>query len=96
MTRFEVDSAQVAQAAAGVQTRTAAVRAEVSALQRQLVELQTVWRGGAAAAFSGVMAEWSSAQMRVEQALDSIGAALAQAAQTYADAEAQASRMFSR
>jgi len=38
MSRYEVDSAQVAQAAAAVQARTAAVRAEVAALQRQLNE----------------------------------------------------------
>ena len=96
MSRYEVDSAQVAQAAAGVQARTAAVRAEVSALQRQLTELQASWRGTAATAFTGVMTEWSATQARVEQALDHITTALQAAAQTYAEAESQASRLFLR
>jgi early secretory antigenic target protein ESAT-6 len=94
MSRYEVDSGQVAQAAAAVQTRTAAVRAEVAALQRQLNELQSSWRGGAATAFTGVLTEWSTTQARVEQALDHITAALQTAARTYADAESQAARLF--
>ncbi|HEY5553684.1 MAG TPA: WXG100 family type VII secretion target [Cellulomonas sp.] len=96
MSRYEVDSAQVAQAAAAVQARTAAVRGEVAALQRQLNELQSTWRGGAATAFTGVMAEWSATQARVEQALDHVTTALHAAARTYADAESQASRLFMR
>jgi early secretory antigenic target protein ESAT-6 len=96
MSRYEVDSAQVAQAAAPVQTRTAAVRAEVAALQRQLNELQSTWRGGAATAFTGVMTEWSTTQARVEQALDHITTARQMAARTYAEAESQAARLFIR
>jgi len=96
MSRYEVDSTQVAQAAAAVQARTAAVRAEVATLQRQLAELQGSWRGTAATAFTGVMAEWSATQARVEQALDHITAALQAAASTYAEAEVQASRLFQR
>ncbi|MGW6132468.1 WXG100 family type VII secretion target [Cellulomonas sp. NPDC055163] len=96
MSRYEVDSALVAQAAAGVQARTAAVRSEVAAMQRQLAELQGAWRGGAATAFAGVMTEWSATQARVEQSLDHITAALSVAARTYSDAEDQASRLFLR
>ncbi|MCC2307296.1 WXG100 family type VII secretion target [Cellulomonas chengniuliangii] len=96
MSRYEVDSAQVGQAAAAVQARTAAVRSEVGAMQRQLADLQNAWRGGAATAFAGVMTEWGATQVRVEQALDSITAALHAAARTYADAEDQASRLFLR
>ncbi len=96
MSRYEVDSAQVAQAAAAVQARTAAVRGEVAAMQRQLAELQGAWRGGAATAFAGVMTEWGATQVRVEQALDHITAALQAAARAYADAEDHASRLFLR
>lgn len=51
--------------------------------------------GGAAAAFSGTVTQWRAAQNQVETALDAIQAALAQAAQNYADAELTATRMFS-
>ena len=94
MTRYEVDSAQVATAAASVQARAGTIRSEVAAMHRQLADLQGTWRGSAATAFAGVVANWSSTEARLEQALDQISAAMHSAAQTYADAEAQASRLF--
>ena len=68
---------------------------EVTAMMRHLQDLQASWHGAAAGAFAGVLGQWQSAQAQVEQALDSIQGALAAAAQTYADAEAQATRLFS-
>ncbi len=95
MSRYEVDSAQMTQAGAAVQRSAAAVRAEVALMQRHLTDLQSSWRGNAATGFAAIMTEWSATQVRVEQALDQITAALHAAAQTYADAEQQASRLFS-
>ncbi|GGC05373.1 WXG100 family type VII secretion target [Cellulomonas carbonis] len=94
--RYEVDSAQVSQAAAATGRSVAAVRAEVAALVRHLTDLQDGWRGSAATAFAGVLAEWTTTQQRVEHSLDQITAALDAAARTYADAEQQASRLFGR
>lgn len=94
MSRYEVDSAHVAQAAAGVQARAATIRSEVAAMHRQLADLQGTWRGSAATAFAGVLSSWSATETRLEQSLDQISAAMHAAAQTYADAEAQASRLF--
>jgi 6 kDa early secretory antigenic target len=96
MSRYEVDSAQVAHAGAAVRGSTAAIRSEVAAMMRHLTDLQTSWRGGAASAFGSVVADWASTQARVEQSLDQITAALGAAATTYADAEAQAARLFGR
>jgi 6 kDa early secretory antigenic target len=96
MSRYEVDSAQVAQASAAVRGSTAAIRTEVAAMMRHLADLQTGWRGGAASAFGAVMADWAATQTRVEESLDAITAALAAAAASYADAEQQVSRMFGR
>ena len=96
MSRYEVDSAQVAQASAAAGTSVSAIRSEVGALMRHLTELQSSWRGGAASAFGTVVADWSATQQRVETSLDQITHALASAAQTYADAEQQASRLFVR
>ena len=96
MSRYEVDSAQVAQASAAASASVAAIRAEVSALLRHLTDLQAGWRGTAATAFGGVLADWSATQAQVEASLDGITAALGAAATHYADAEQQASRLFLR
>ncbi|WP_125776243.1 WXG100 family type VII secretion target [Antribacter gilvus] len=92
--RFEVDSEQVGLASAAVAGSVATVRAEVGGLMRNLEGLQGSWHGGAATAFSGTVGQWRAAQAQVESALDAIQAALAAAAQTYADAEVQATRLF--
>jgi WXG100 family type VII secretion target len=94
--RYEVDSDQVAQASAAAGRSVAAVRTEVAALLRHLTDLQGGWRGTAATAFGGVLAEWSATQQRVEASLDQITAALGAAASTYAEAEQNASRLFVR
>lgn len=94
--RYEVDSAQVAQASAAAATSVGVIRAEVATLMRHLTDLQATWRGGAAAAFSGVVTDWGLTQQRVEASLDQITAALSAAAQHYADAETAATRLFVR
>lgn len=94
--RYEVDSEQVAQASAAAGRSVAAVRTEVAGLLRHLTDLQSGWRGGAATAFGGVLADWSATQQRVEASLDQITAALGAAASTYAEAEQSASRLFVR
>lgn len=94
--RYEVDSDQVAQASAAAGRSVAAVRTEVAALLRHLTDLQSGWRGSAATAFGGVLADWSATQQRVEASLDQITAALGAAASTYAEAEQNASRLFVR
>ena len=48
MSRYEVDSARVAQASAAVHGSVTAIRAEVGAMMRHLTDLQASWRGGAA------------------------------------------------
>ncbi|WP_149203810.1 WXG100 family type VII secretion target [Actinotalea subterranea] len=96
MSRYEVDSAQVAQASAAASTSVAVIRTEVAALLRHLTDLQAGWRGSAAEAFGGVLADWSATQKHVEASLDQITASLGTAAQHYADAEQQASRLFLR
>ena len=96
MSRYDVDSAQVAQASSAAGTSVAAIRTEVAALLRHLTDLQAGWHGTAATAFGGLLADWSLTQQRVEGDLDRITAALGSAAQHYAEAEQQASRLFLR
>jgi WXG100 family type VII secretion target len=92
--RYDVDSERVAQASAAVSGSVAAMRSEVAAMMRNLIDLQSVWHGAAASAFSAVAAQWHTTQTQVEQALDSIQQSLGAAATTYLDAETQASRLF--
>jgi WXG100 family type VII secretion target len=94
MSHFEVDAAQLAQAAAAVRTRGQTIQSEVAAMHRQLADLQAVWRGAAAGAFAGVVADWSATQARVEQSLGQISAAMQAASAAYTEAEAAASRLF--
>lgn len=94
--RYEVDSEQVARASAAAGSSVAAIRAEVGALLRHLTDLQSGWRGGAATAFTAVLADWTATQHRVEESLDQITAALGTAAQQYDAAEQQATRLFWR
>ena len=96
MSRFEVDSAQVAQASAAVQGSITTLSGEVDRMMRHLLDLQGSWQGQAAASFQGVVGEWRATQERVRACLEEINRALATAGQTYADAEAGAVRMFSR
>ena len=92
--RFEVDSAQVAQAAGAARASGAAIHSEVNAMLRHLTELQGSWRGSAAASFEGVLGEWRATQVQVELALDHISQALDAAARQYAEAEQAATRLF--
>ncbi|QGQ20279.1 WXG100 family type VII secretion target [Cellulomonas sp. JZ18] len=94
MSRYEVDAAHLDGSAAAVMARAATIQAEVAGMQRQLTELQASWRGGAAGAFSALVAEWTATQARVEQSLAQIATAMQSAARTYADAEAHAARLF--
>lgn len=96
MSSFEVDSAQVAQASQKVQTSRATISGEAATMVVHLRELSQVWKGSSAAGFAGVLSEWDLARQQLEEALDSIGRALASASSIYETAEADAGRMFQR
>ena len=96
MSHYEVDVARLAQAGTAVQQRSVSIQSEVAAMQRQLADLQTVWKGAAAAAFAGVVADWTATQQRVEQSLAQIAQAMRAASAGYGDAEAAAARLFGR
>lgn len=96
MSRFEVDSARVAQASAAVTTSVGAISTEVDRMMRNLVDLQSSWRGQAATQFQGVVTDWRATQERVKQSLEDISVALNAAGQQYADVEQANTRMFTR
>ena len=96
MARFQVDSSEVAAAAARTAATTASIRSEVAAMMAHLVQLQGTWTGSASAAFGACADQWRATQVQVEAAHEQIGAALDSAAVTYADAEAGAQSLFAR
>ena len=94
MTRFEVDSAQVAQASGAVRASAQRIGTEVDQMMRHLLDLQGSWRGQAASSFQQVVADWRATQERVRASLEEIQRALAVAGQNYAEAEEAAARIF--
>lgn len=94
MARFEVDSELVAQASVTVRGSIERIRHEVTAMHGHLLDLQGSWRGSAAEAFQSVVVDWKGTQQRVEESLEAINQALAQAGAHYADVEAVNQRMF--
>jgi early secretory antigenic target protein ESAT-6 len=96
MVRYQVDSAEVAQAAAQTRATAGTIQAEVAAMLGHLGQLQGSWTGSASAAFGACADQWRVAQAQVEAALEQITGALDAAARTYADAEASAHGLFAR
>ncbi|MFH5824864.1 WXG100 family type VII secretion target [Georgenia sp. AZ-5] len=96
MARFQVDSAEVALAAAQTRVSTETIRAEVASMMAHLVRLQGTWTGAASAAFGACADQWRGTQAQVEVALEQITVALDAAARTYDDAEANAQGLFAR
>lgn len=96
MSRYEVDSEQVARASGAVQTSAGRLSSEVDGMMRHLLELQSSWKGQAATSFQHVVTDWRATQERVRASLEEIQRALTVAGQQYAQAEEAATRMFSR
>lgn len=96
MSRYEVDSDQVAQVSAAVQASAGHIRSEVDGMMRHLLDLQGSWKGQAASSFQHIVTDWRATQERVRTSLEEIQQALALAGRQYAEAEAAAARMFTR
>jgi WXG100 family type VII secretion target len=96
MSRFEVDSARVAEASAAVKGSIVAINAEVDRMMRNLMDLQGSWRGQASEQFQFVANDWRATQERVRQSLEGINTALMSAANAYAEVEQHNLRMFGR
>lgn len=94
MPQYQVDSERIQSSSAAVSASIAAIRQAVNGMYTNLNGLQDAWRGGAATQFISVSAQWRAAQQQMEASLESIQQALTQASTVYADAEAQASRLF--
>jgi early secretory antigenic target protein ESAT-6 len=93
---YHVDAAEVSSAAGRAAASAETIRSEVASLIAHLEGLQGTWQGGAAQAFSGMLAQWRSAQAQLELALNGMSTGLSQAANQYDAAEQSAARLFAR
>jgi early secretory antigenic target protein ESAT-6 len=94
MSRYEVDSDQVARASTAVRTSAGRLNTEVDGMMRHLVDLQNSWKGQAASSFQHIVTDWRATQERVRGSLEEIQRALTVAGRQYAEAEEAAARMF--
>ncbi|MGO1410430.1 MULTISPECIES: WXG100 family type VII secretion target [unclassified Microbacterium] len=94
MPMYTVDSEEVQTKASSIQATVGRMQSESGLLHGQLADLQRSWTGQAAAAFQASAEEWRSVQVRLDEALTALGAALAAAGTSYADAEQSAVAMF--
>jgi WXG100 family type VII secretion target len=96
MSRYEVDSDQVAAASGKILASAQQIQTEVDGMMRQLLDLQSTWKGTASTQFQHVVADWRTTQERVRSSLEEIHQALSTAGQNYSSAEDAATRMFAR
>lgn len=94
MAVFSVDTESVDAATNVARATGERVRSDVAMMMATLTQLEGTWTGAAAAGFQGQVENWRATQRVVEESLDSLGAALAQASRAYADTEVAASGMF--
>lgn len=92
--QFTVNTAEVAAASARTRASVETIRTEAAAMMGHLIALQGSWTGGASAAFGATAEQWQVTQRIVEENLASISLALDNAAASYAETEAHATRLF--
>jgi early secretory antigenic target protein ESAT-6 len=93
--QFTVDTERIAAASGDIARLSADIEGQVGIMMHRLTALQEAWTGSASAQFQGVVTQWRGTQQQVRTSLDSIGQVLGAAGVQYAEAEAQATRMFS-
>ncbi|EFA23274.1 WXG100 family type VII secretion target [Bifidobacterium gallicum] len=94
MAQYQVDSERIQSSSSAVCSSVSQIRQAVQGMVTNLNGLQEVWHGSASSQFASVIAQWRAAQQQMEQSLESIQRAMAQASTLYADAESQATRLF--
>jgi 6 kDa early secretory antigenic target len=93
--QFTVDTERIAAASGDIARISAEIEGQVAIMMARLTGLQDAWTGSASVQFQGVVGQWRGTQQQVRTSLDSIGQVLGAAGTQYAEAEAQAVRMFS-
>ena len=95
MAILQIDTADLMAKSQSVESTLTRIQTDVNSMEAQLRQLQESWKGSASTAFQEVLTQWRGTQQQVRASLDSIGQVLGAAGSQYAEAEANATRMFS-
>ena len=87
MARIGVQSDELRQQATTVKAGAAEVNDILARLTGQIQTLASTWEGAASAAFQTRWQEWQTGATQVQQAMDSMGIFLDEAARTYEETE---------
>jgi 6 kDa early secretory antigenic target len=87
MARIGVQSEELRQHATTVKAGAAEVNDILGRLTGQIQSLASTWEGAASAAFQTRWQEWQAGATQVQQAMDSMGIFLDEAARTYEETE---------
>jgi early secretory antigenic target protein ESAT-6 len=87
MARIGVQSEELRQQATTVKAGAAEVNDILGRLTGQIQTLASTWEGAASAAFQTRWQEWQTGANQVQQAMDSMGIFLDEAARTYEQTE---------
>ncbi|WP_017178058.1 WXG100 family type VII secretion target [Actinomyces timonensis] len=91
---FSVDTQAVSDTATRTATRISTIQAEVDAMNSDIATLETTWSGTASMSMSSAAASWHLTQLRVQDSLDMLRAALGISADSYSSAESGNQALF--
>ncbi|ARD41103.1 WXG100 family type VII secretion target [Actinomyces gaoshouyii] len=91
---FSVDTQAVSDTASRTATRISTIQAEVDAMNSDIAALETTWSGTASMSMSAAAAAWHLTQLRVQDSLDMLRAALGLSADSYSRAESGNQALF--
>lgn len=94
MAIYQVDAEQLSMASGNVAQTAEVIRESVASMMAQLQALEGSWVGAASSSFQGLIARWHATQLQIEDSLNAVSTALAQASTSYAQAEEVNAAMF--
>ena len=94
MTAFRVTPAELAQLSHQVQSTSGHIESELAGLRGRVLPISATWSGQAQERFQVLYEEWNRNAQGLQQALAGISQLLAQAGQTYDEAERRIAGSF--
>ena len=87
MADFTVSTQELASTSTELNQKVAMLESEINTMTSRIQSMRGMWTGAASNRFEEKWHDWQSASTQVKDALDSVARFLAQAAQTYEEAE---------
>ncbi len=96
MTAFRVTPAELLDLSRQVQATSGSIEASLGSLRGRVAPIGSSWSGQAQQRFTALYEEWNRSAQGLQQALTGISSLLAQAGQSYDDAEQRIAISFGR